>query len=341
MPRSRSDGTPSQPPNRFKLTELLVKRQKPRARAFMVWDTLQRGFALSVQPTGHKAYKVVYSHHGRVRWFHLGSVNAIGLSDARRLANRVMLQVAEGKDPQAERNATRSAPTFADLAARYRDEYARKHNRSWAQADALVRRHLLPRWGSLPAPSITRSDVKAMMAHIEGPVVANQTLAAASAIFSWAMREEVGGVKVNPCSHVQPNEVRSRERVLSTSELPLFWAAFDAAGLAGTALKLILLLGQRPGEVSHMRFEHLDSGWWEMPGQPLPQLSWPGTKNGQTHRVWLPKAVQTMMPRSIAPTESRLADSPRKTVMITARHNAAGIVADTISAERRSPRNIH
>ena len=139
MPRSRSDGTPSQPPNRHKLTELLVKRQSPRPRAFMVWDTLQRGFALSVQPTGHKAYKVVYSRHGRVRWFHLGGVSAIGLSDARRLANRVMLQVAEGKDPQAERNAARSAPTFAQLATRYVETYARKHNRSWRQADALVR----------------------------------------------------------------------------------------------------------------------------------------------------------------------------------------------------------
>jgi integrase len=295
MPRSRSDGTPPQPPNRYKLTELLVKRQKPRARAFMVWDTLQRGFALSVQPTGHKAYKVVYSHHGRVRWLHLGSVNAIGLSDARKLANRVMLQVAEGKDPQAERKEARSAATFADLAARYLNEYARKRNRSWAQADALVRRHLLPRWGSLPAPSITKADVKAMMAHIKAPVLANQTLAAASAIFSWAMREEVGGVKVNPCSHVQRHEVRSRERILSNSELPRFWAAFGDAGLAGTALKLILLLGQRPGEVSHMRFEHIDSGWWEMPGKPMPELGWPGTKNGQTHRVWLPKPVQTLL----------------------------------------------
>jgi integrase len=206
-----------------------------------------------------------------------------------------MLQVAEGKDPQAERKASRSAATFADLAARYLDEYARKHNRSWAQADALVRRHLLPRWGSLPATSITKADVKAMMAHIKAPLLANQTLAAASAIFSWAVREEVGGVKANPCSHVQRNEVRSRERVLSNSEIPLFWAAFDDAGLAGTALKLILLLGQRPGEVSHMRFEHIDSGWWETPGKPVPELGWPGTKNGQTHRVWLPRPVQTLL----------------------------------------------
>jgi integrase len=154
---------------------------------------------------------------------------------------------------------------------------------------------LLPRWGSLPAPIITKADVKAMMAHIKGPAAANQTLAAASAIFSWAVREEVCGVKVNPCSQVQRNAVRSRERVLSDSEIPLFWAAFDGAGLAGTALKLILLLGQRPGEVSHMRFEHIDCGWWEMPGKPLPELGWPGTKNGETHRVWLPKPAQALV----------------------------------------------
>jgi integrase len=295
MPRPRRDGTPSQAPNRRKLHELLIKRQKPRARAFMIWDTIQAGFALSVQPTGHKAYKVVYSHQGRVRWFHLGNAQAITLSDARRLASRVIFQVAEGKDPQAERKAARSAGTFGDLAARYVDDYARKHNRSWRQADALVRRHLLPGWACLSATAITRTDVKAMMAQIEAPVVANQTLAAASAIFSWAVREEVGGVKVNPCSHVQRNEVRSRERVLSNSEIPLFWTAFDDAGMAGTALKLILLLGQRPGEVSHMRSKHIDSGWWEMPGQPVPELGWPGTKNGQTHRVWLPRPAQSLL----------------------------------------------
>jgi integrase len=295
MPRARRDGTPPQPPNRHKLTDLFVKHQKPRARAFMVWDTIQRGFALSVQPTGHKAYKVVYSHQGRVRWFHLGDVHAIGLSDARKLANRVIFQVAEGKDPQAERKATRSAPTFADLAVRYVEEYVRKNNRSWRQADVLVRRHLVPSWGSRPATGIAKADVKTMMARIKAPVLANQTLAAASAIFSWAVREEVGGVKVNPCSHVQRNEVRSRERVLSNSEIALFWDAFSNAGLAGTALKLILLLGQRPGEVAHMRSEHIMDGWWDLPGKPVPELGWPGTKNSQTHRAWLPKPVQMLV----------------------------------------------
>jgi integrase len=54
---------------------------------------------------------------------------------------------------------------------------------------------------------------------------------------------------------------------------------------------LILLTGQRPGEVAHMRREHVVDGWWQMPGEPVPTLSWPGTKNGQSHRVWLPAPV--------------------------------------------------
>ncbi|MGY4297251.1 hypothetical protein ACVWXN_005346 [Bradyrhizobium sp. i1.4.4] len=51
--------------------------------------------------------------------------------------------------------------------------------------------------------------------------------------------------------------------------------------------------------------------------------------------------ASTMRPKSIAPTDSRFADSPRSTRMITAKNSANGIVAPTISALRRSPRNIH
>ena len=92
------------------------------------------------------------------------------------------------------------------------------------------------------------------------------------------------------------NATNSRERVLSNSEIPLFWKAFDTAGLvASTALKLVLLTGQRPGELRAMRREHIKDGWWELPGAPVPELDWPGTKNGQSHRVWLSKPVQELL----------------------------------------------
>src|SRR5262245_8219138 len=85
-----------------------------------------------------------------------GAADAIGLADARRLAQKIMLEVAEGKDPQAERRAARKAGTFAELAERYLVEYAKKRNKSWKQSDYLVRRHVVPVWGKLDVKSIAR-----------------------------------------------------------------------------------------------------------------------------------------------------------------------------------------
>jgi integrase len=274
-----------------RLTELFVRKAKPRASAYLVWDTHQRGLALRVQPTGSRSWVVVYSRHGRPRWYHIGN-DAIGLADARRLAAKAMLAVAEGKDVAAEKKAERGAGTFADLAAKYL-EHAKRVNKSWPQSDSLVRRFAIPRWGKLAAAAVTRGDVRALMARIESPSIANQTLAAISAIFSWGIEQEI--VAANPCRLVRRNVIKSRERVLSDSELPKFWKAFgDLDPVRGAALKMILLTGQRPGEVSAMRAEHVVDGWWQMPGEPIHGV-WPGTKNAASHRVWLPKPAQDLL----------------------------------------------
>jgi integrase len=296
MPRPSSSGAPASAPNKRKLTAIFLQKVKPQSRPFMVWDAMQRGLALRVEPTGYRAWKVVYRHHNRPRWYHIGAADAIGLADARSLAAEVMLEVARGRDPQAERKAARGAGTFEEVALRYREEHAKRHNKSWEQAAYLIDRYVQPRWGKLRATDVARSDVKAMLAHIASRSVANQTLAAASAIFSWAVREEVGGVTANPCSKVVRHEERSRERVLGDSEVPIFWQAFDGAGLlVGMALKVLLLTGQRPGEVCRMRREHIVDGWWTMPGDPDSKTGWLGTKNGEGHRVWLPKPVQRLL----------------------------------------------
>ena len=281
-------------PRKQRLTELAVGKARPEAAAYLVWDALQHGLALRVQPTGAKAWVVIYSRQGRPRWLHLGNANDIGLADARTQAAEAMLKVAHGKDPAAEKRAERGPGTFADLATKYVEQWAKKHNKSWRQAETLISRYVLPRWGKLQAPTVTRGDVKTLMARIEAPVLANQVLAAVSAIFTWAVKEEI--LPANPCKLVARNPVRSRERVLSDSEIPKFWGAFDDAGLiAGTALKVIFLTGQRPGEVAHMRREHIKDGWWEMPGEPVPPLRWPGTKNAQGHRVWLSPPVRALI----------------------------------------------
>ena len=275
MPRPRADGTAARPVNRRKLTDLFVSTRKGGASDELIWDLKQPGLALCVRTTG--TWKVIYRHAGRPRWLHLGDVRSLGLADARRLTARIMLDVIEGKDPVAERKAARDSGTFADLAKQYVELFSSKHNKSWRQAAALVERNLLPRWGKLKASVITRADVRAMMIRIEAPIVANQVLASASAIFAWGCKQEI--VAVNPCHGVDRNPTASRERVLSDAEVATLWPRLDSVH------KLILLTGQRPGEVAAMLQAHIIEEWWQLPGRP--QASWPGTKNGRDQRVAL------------------------------------------------------
>lgn len=293
MPRPRRDGSTPASPRKHKFTDSLIRKLKPQARPFAIWDLKQPGLAVLVQPSGHRAFKFVYSIKGRPRWYHIGTA-AIPVADARGFAADVLRAVVAGKDPAADKKAERGGSTFAELAQAYVERHARKKNKSWAQADALVRKHLIPKWGKLQASAISRGDVKAAMAGIASPGVVNLTLASASAIFSWAIKEEVGSVTVNPCQRVNRMDMRSRERVLSDAEVPTFWKSFDDV-FEGTLLKMILLTGQRPGEVRCMRTEHVVDGWWELPGLPDPSVGRMGTKNGATHRVWLPTAAQRLL----------------------------------------------
>jgi integrase len=281
-------------PNKQKLTSLTVSKLRPAARPYLVWDDLQRGLALQVQPSGYRTYKLIYRFHKRPRWHHIGAADAIALADARRRAAELMLRVIKGEDVAAEKRAERGAGTFAEIAKRYVEERAKKKNKSWQQADALVHRYLLPLWGGLGVNTITRSDVRAMMGKMcDAPVLANQVLACASAVFSWATKQEL--LSNNPCRGVERNATVSRERVLSDTEVPLFWQAFSEAGIPGMALQVLLLTGQRPGEVVRMRHDQVTDGWWTLPGAPDAATGWKGTKNAQTHRVWLPQSVQDII----------------------------------------------
>jgi hypothetical protein len=101
MPRPRRDGTPARTePNRRKLSDAFIKTVKHDSdRVVVYWDTFQRGLALAVQPSGHRAWKCIYTIRQRgARWYHLGDARAIALADARRLASKIMYQVAEGGD---------------------------------------------------------------------------------------------------------------------------------------------------------------------------------------------------------------------------------------------------
>jgi hypothetical protein len=166
------------------LTELTVQKAKPQQRVYLVWDSYQRGLALQVQPTGSKAWKCIYSRHGRPRWLHLGDAGVVNLAKARLLAGKAMLAVAEGatRPPTGEPSAPSAAlpictPSISISTPRSRIGRGRKPTLkirsilclpkpSLVTVEPKVLRKSCGVVRSIPAKSITRSDVKALMAKI-------------------------------------------------------------------------------------------------------------------------------------------------------------------------------
>lgn len=239
------------------------------------------GFGIRVYPSGRKAFFVRY-RRGGLRRFNLGNFPAVSLREARAKAESILGHVAEGDDPQADRQEVLGALTFGELAASFLEKHSKHRKRSWKEDERILNRELLPAWGKLSAVAVRRRDVAWLLDKIASrpaPIMANRVRALASRIFRFAVEREI--VEFNPVTGTAaPGEERKRARVLSEEEIRTLWIAWEQEGsVTSAAFRMLLLTGQRLGEVLTMRWADVSGVWWTLP---------PGaTKNKRGHRVYL------------------------------------------------------
>jgi integrase len=140
---------------------------------------------------------------------------------------------------------------------------------------------LAERWADKPVAEIDEADILAVVddARKHGiPGLHQRNMdssesrgrrvhAALSVLFRWLRAKR--RVVRNPCRDVShPGAPPQRDRVLSDDELRWFWAACDAEPLYAPLLRLLLLSGQRLGEVGGMRWSEIgyDKATWTIPG---------------------------------------------------------------------------
>jgi integrase len=280
---------------RAKLTAPFVESMKPPERGQIeYWDRKTPGFALRVSQGGQKAWVLLYRHQGRLRRLTLGTYPILGVADARDMAKARLAEVQQGNDPATAKRDRRESDTFAALSDRYLTEYARSKKRASSvhEDEKMLRRELLPIWGARKAGDITRRDVIALVDGIAARgagIAANRTLALASKIFNFAVSKEV--IDVNPAYRVpKPGREQARTRTLRDEEISAVWHALEDEPRDIAALfKVLLLTGQRRGEVVGMRWNEVDleAGWWELPRER--------SKNGRAHRVPLVGRVSSIL----------------------------------------------
>lgn len=130
---------------------------------------------------------------------------------------------------------------------------------------------VMPVWGTRKAAAITRRDAVPLVDDIRlrAPVVANRLQGVLTRMFNFAA--ERGIIEHSPLNDMRRPPEKARDRVLNDEEIRLLWAGLDPCHKRGMfqvtrlALKMILLTGQRPGEVCGMTWDEIDGeGFWNI-----------------------------------------------------------------------------
>lgn len=273
------------------LTKRVIDATVPADKPVFVWDGHLKGFGLLVLPSGVKSFIVQYRNAaGRSRRQTIGRFGAFTVDEARKEAAAILVRVARGTDPLAERRAIRAAPTVADLFDRYIREHVAPHNAETTAAEVtrVVDRHLGPALGHLKVGDVSTDDVAKLHAQMrKTPRQANNVLAIASKAFSlaesWGLRPQHS----NPARGIKRYKENERKRWLTETELGqigavieegcsigLPWVVKDPASkhlpkdmgnrrslLNMTAVETILLLlytGARLSEICKLPWKNVD-----------------------------------------------------------------------------------
>ncbi len=267
----------------------------PMGKQIDYYDTRSLGkgrrFGLRISYAGTKTWCVWYQYDGRTRRLSIGHWPPLGLADARRKADKQLSAILLDHDPAAERQADKHAETVAELAELFIEKYAMRNKKSWRRDQEMLARDVVPFWGRRKLTDIRRRDVCVMTDRVVdrgAPVAANRVFAVVNKMFNWGIERDL--LEHNPCNGAKkPSAETARDRALSKAENAVFWNRLELTNIRESiqlCLKLLLLTGQRKGELSQATKAEvdLDGAEWVIPSERA--------KNGRPHFVPLsPLAV--------------------------------------------------
>jgi len=255
-------------------------------KRYEVRDTLVPGLHLRVSSTGAKVWYVSARVNRRVKRIKIGPFPIVGLSDARDKARSIQRDIALGVFEVEKKQV----PTLAEIIPQFIEIYAKPRTRDWKGTLSVLQK-FKPLF-SWPIDEIKRPDVVRILDKIiaDGTALrANRALAALNKMFNWCV--DRGVIEVSPVTGLKPpaKEV-ARDRVLTTREWVTCWQTAQEEGAPfAQFVHMLILTGQRRGEVAAMRWSEIDfdNALWTIPAKRA--------KNATTHVVPLaPLAVSIL-----------------------------------------------
>lgn len=250
------------------LTDLSIRKLKqPEEGDVTYFDKDLRGFGIRCSP-GAKTF--VLLHGRRRRRLTIGRYPIISLAQAREKVKSILAERTLGTP------ITHSS-TFDKELERFLAQHCLQNNRpsTAKETERLLRVHFLPKLEGRRLSEVTRPDISDVIDRLsKTPSEARHAFVALRTFLRWTVRR--GALKHNPIEGMDaPSKPSSRTRVLSLEELAKVYQAGE--GTIGEIIRLLILTGQRRGEIASLRGEYLDLSTKTI---TLPKTL---TKNGREH----------------------------------------------------------
>lgn len=250
-------------------------------KRYEVRDALMPGLHLRVATTDRKVFYVSKRIDGKMKRIKIGAYPIVSLREAREQARTILRDIELGRyGDGASTEDEKPLPTLGDVIPQFIELYAKPRNRDWKNTERV-----LPKFSSLnakPIDEIKRADVVCALDTIiagGAPIRANRALAAIKRLMNWCV--DRGMIETSPVTGLRPpTKEYARERVLSDDELIACWhGAVDEGFPFAQFTQLLILTGQRRGEVAGMRWSELDleNATWSLPRERV--------KNKKSHII--------------------------------------------------------
>jgi integrase len=202
--------------------------------------------------------------YGKQIWCNIGAADVLSIEEARDQAREAIKRIRAGL-PAFEAPPVKP-DTFKAVAENWLNRHvAGKQLRSEGEIKRVLTKYVYPQWQDRDFISIKRSDISALLDHIEdahGGRQADLALSHLRSIANWfASRDD---------SYVSPfvrgmRRVKNgaRARILDDDELRVVWKTAEGSGQFGAIIRLLLLTGQRREKVATMKWADisLDGVW--------------------------------------------------------------------------------
>ena len=233
------------------------------------------GFLVEVRATGGKTFYLRYrDQRGRQKQFKIGNADVIPVANARKQAQKLLVDIALGEDPLGKRETLRRIPTFGEFVADRYLPFAKVQKKSWRADDSYLRNHLLPQFGGKPLDLIAKQEIidwhhKNRRSHL-AVATTNRLLVLLRYIYNLALKWEIPGVLKNPTAGIPMFEVDNRrERYLSPEEVRRLCATASESPNAMMAyiVPMLILTGARKHEVLEAKWCDVDlqRRFWRIP----------------------------------------------------------------------------